>query len=146
MATTDNLTQPTDVPVEDFINQLDREVRQREAWELLPIYRAITGHEPVMWGSSIIGFGSYHYRYATGRTGTAAAAGFSPRSRALTVYLPEGCDRHACQLTRLGPHRTTVSCLYITRLDAVDHGVLTEILERSFDTVMKELHTSSARP
>ena len=84
-----------------------------------------------MWGPSIIGFGSYHYRYDSGREGDAALAGFSPRKARLTVYLPDGCARHCDALASLGPHTSTVSCLYITRLSDIDPEVLRGIVAES---------------
>lgn len=85
-----------------------------------------------MWGPSIIGFGQVHYRYESGREGDMGAAGFSPRKAAISVYIPEGFDRYGALLERLGPHRTGVSCLYITQLAKVDHQVLAELVRASY--------------
>ena len=85
-----------------------------------------------MWGPSIIGFGSYHYRYATGREGDAGAAGFSPRAAAMTIYLPEGFEDHAADLAELGPHTVSTVCLYLKRLSTVNQEALERILERSW--------------
>jgi len=101
------------------------------------MHRRVTGLEPRMWGTSIIGYGSYHYRYDSGREGDHLRAGFSPRKAASTIYLMGNyCDRrsHADALfDRLGKHRTGKSCLYITRLDKVDQGVLEELVALSFE-------------
>ncbi len=123
---------PTKVSVETFVSGLDDEQRRREATALISMMKKVTGEEPVMWGSGIIGFGSYHYKYASGREGDAPRAGFSPRSAALTVYCMPGFAAHGDLLGRLGPHKTSVSCLYIRRLDDVDVDVLRAIVERSF--------------
>ena len=94
--------------------------------------REITGEPPVMWGSSIVGFGAYHYRYASGHEGDSALAGFSPRRQHLVVYLVgEFRDRHQAVLARLGPHKTGKGCLYIKRLDDVDLDALRELIDRS---------------
>ena len=130
----ENKTQPTEVRVADFLSSVP-ERRQREAQVLIALYRGITGHEPVMWGPSVIGFGKYHYRYASGREGDAGAAGFSPRKARLTIYIPEGFTQHADLLAKLGKHSTSVSCLYINKLEDIDLGVLRDLLSRSFTTM-----------
>ncbi len=92
----------------------------------------ITGEPPAMWGASIIGFGSYHYRYASGREGDSALASFSPRRQHLVIYLAsEFEERYRTVLARLGPHKTGRGCLYIKRLDDVDHDALRELIDRS---------------
>jgi hypothetical protein len=92
----------------------------------------VTGEPPVMWGTSIVGFGSYHYRYASGHEGDSALASFSPRSQHLAIYLVgEFEDRHGSALARLGPHKTGKGCLYIKRLDHVDTDALRELIDRS---------------
>ena len=128
---------PTKVSVQTFVNGLDDERRRQEATSLISMMKEVTGEEPVMWGPSIIGFGSYHYRYASGREGDAPRAGFSPRSGALTVYCVPSFAAQRGLLGRLGPHKTSVSCLYIRRLDDVDVNVLRVIVERSFKEVNK---------
>ena len=126
---------PTKVSVRAFVDGLADERRRREATALISMMKKVTGERPVMWGPSIIGFGRYHYQYASGREGDAPRAGFSPRSAALTVYCMPGFAAQRTLLSRLGPHKTSVSCLYIRRLDDVDTDVLTAIVERSFDEV-----------
>jgi hypothetical protein len=128
-------TVPTDADVRAFVDAVAHPVRHRDAVRLLGIFARVTGESPRLWGPSIIGFGSYHYRYATGREGGAAAAGFSPRSSSTTVYLADGFDAHADLLAELGPHSTGRSCLYLTDLDKVDLEVLERILRRSWETV-----------
>ena len=92
----------------------------------------ITGEPPTLCGSSIIGFGAYHYRYASGREGDSALAAFSPRRQHLAIYLVgEFENRHRPVLARLGPHQTGKGCLYIKRLDDVDHDALRELIDRS---------------
>ena len=84
-----------------------------------------------MWGSSIIGFGTYHYKGASGREGDWMRTGFSPRKQSLTIYCMPGFSKQSDLLKRLGPHKTSVSCLYIRNLDDVDLGVLSSIVKRS---------------
>jgi hypothetical protein len=96
------------------------------------LFTELTGERPVLWGSTIVGFGSYHYRYESGREGDAPLAGFAPRGGQLVIYLVGGfTDRHKRLLERLGPHRTGNSCLYVKRLADVDLAVLRELVSRS---------------
>ncbi|QHT55939.1 DUF1801 domain-containing protein [Cellulomonas sp. H30R-01] len=125
-------TVPTDADVVAFVDAVDHPVRRRDARRLLALYGRVTGETPRLWGPSIIGYGRYHYRYASGREGDAAAAGFSPRRASTTVYLPDGFGAHADLLAELGPHTTSVSCLYLKDLDAIDQTVLEELLRRSW--------------
>ena len=111
------------------------ETRRRDADTLLELMARITGEEPRMWGPSIIGFGSYHYKYASGREGDSPAAGFSPRKAAISVYLPDGIGAHAEQLARLGEHKTGVGCLYLKDLAKVDPKVLESIITTSYRAV-----------
>lgn len=135
MGTSANKTQPTDADVEAFIEQVEPAGRREDAWTMLELMKRATGQPPVLWGSSIVGFGRYHYRYASGREGDAGAAGFSPRKASTTVYFPDGFDDYAEELARLGPHTTSVSCLYLKRLDAVDLDVLEGMVRRSYARV-----------
>ena len=131
----ENKTQPTDASVEAFVDGIADPQQRDDARALITLFRDVTGHEPRMWGPSIIGFDSYHYRYASGREGDAAAAGFSPRARELTVYLADGVERHGDELARLGRHRTGKSCLYLRRLADVDPDVLRSVVARSYAAV-----------
>lgn len=135
MAREQNKTQPTDADVGAFVDKVEPASRREEARTLLALMERATGQPPVLWGPSIIGFGSYHYRYASGREGDAGAAGFSPRKASMTVYFPDGFDDYADELARLGPHTTSVSCLYLKKLDAVDLDVLEEMVRRSYERV-----------
>lgn len=124
-------TQPGTGDVGAFLDGLGDE-RRREGQVVLELMREITGHEPVLWGSSMVGFGHYHYRYQSGHQGDWFRLGFSPRKRALTIYCMPGHDQHRDLLPRLGRHQTGVACLYLPRLDEVDLAVLRQILERSW--------------
>jgi uncharacterized protein DUF1801 len=122
----------TGAPVADFLAQVPDEQRREDAQRLCALMQEITGEPPAMWGTAIIGFGSYHYRYASGREGDSALASFSPRGQHLAIYLVgEFSDRHRPALARLGPHKTGRGCLYVKRLDDVDIGALRELIDRS---------------
>ena len=123
---------PTDASVEGFLAQVPDEQRRRDARRLCAMMQEITGEPPVMWGTGIIGFGTYHYRYASGRVGDSALAGFSPRSQHLAIYLVGGFEtRYQPVLARLGPHKAGKGCLYLKRLDDVDQDALRELIEGS---------------
>lgn len=129
------VTVENDESVEAFLEQVEHPVRQRDARTLVVLMARVTGRPARMWGTAIVGFGSYHYAYASGREGDMAALSFSPRKAATTVYLVEGFEDHAADLARLGPHTLGRSCLYLKDLEAVDLAVLERILRRSFATV-----------
>ena len=128
----ENLTQETDGDVQAFIDAVPDDRRRADARTLLEVMGRATGQPARMWGTSIVGFGRYHYVYATGREGDAAAAGFSPRKAATTIYFPDGFDEYQADLARLGPHTTSVSCLYVKRLDALDLDLLADLVRRSY--------------
>lgn len=125
-------TKPTAADPAAFLAAVPDERRRADAVALCVLMAEVTGAPPVMWGDSIVGFGTYHYRYASGRSGDWPPVGFSPRKQALTVYVAEGFEPHQDLLTRLGPHTTGVGCLYVKRLDALDQSVLRELVERAF--------------
>ncbi|WP_309134868.1 DUF1801 domain-containing protein [Cellulomonas sp.] len=129
-------TVENDGDVAAFLASVPDDRRREEAHTLLSLHERATGQPARMWGGSIVGFGRYHYRYASGREGDAAAAGFSPRKASSTVYLPLGFDGLEDDLARLGPHTTSASCLYTTRLDAVDLDVLEGMVGRSYARVV----------
>jgi Domain of unknown function (DU1801) len=108
------------------------EQRRQDALRLCAIMAEVTGEQSAMWGTSIVGFGSYHYRYPSGHEGDSALASFSPRSQHLAIYLiGEFANCHQSVLARLGPHKAGKGCLYIKRLDQVDQDALRELIDRS---------------
>ena len=122
----------TDASVEGFLARVPDGRRREDARRLAAIMQEITGESAAMWGTSIVGFGVYHYRYASGHEGDAPLASFSPRSQHLAIYLVgEFGDRHRSALARLGPHKTGKGCLYVKRLDDVDLDALRELIDRS---------------
>ena len=124
-----------DEAVRAHLDTVASKTRRRDADTLLELMARITGEEPRMWGPSIIGFGSYHYKYASGREGDAPAAGFSPRKAATSVYLPDGIGTYTEQLARLGEHKTGVGCLYLKDLAKIDLEVLESIITESYRAV-----------
>jgi len=125
-------TRRTEASVAGFLAAVPDEQRRQDARRLCAMMREITGEPPTMWGTSIIGFGTYHYRYASGHEGDAPLASFSPRRQHLAIYLVgEFGDRYQPLLARLGPHKTGKGCLYLKRLDDVDHDALRELVDRS---------------
>lgn len=127
-------TRPTNADVGEFIESVTSPVRRRDAHTLRELHSKITGLDPVMWGPSIIGYGSHHYRYATGHEGDMPAAAFSPRTAATTFYLYGQLDGDDL-LATLGPHRRGVGCLYVTNLQRVDMDVLEQLIRRSYEAL-----------
>jgi hypothetical protein len=131
-------TQPTGASVEEFIAGVEDEARREDCRALVKMMRRVTGSKPVMWGPSIVGFGSYHYRYASGREGDWMLAGFSPRKRDLTVYVMAGFKGAEKMLARLGKYRASKgSCLYLKRLSDIDLEVLEELVTASVDRLRR---------
>ena len=123
-------TKPTGAAVDAFIAAVEKPVRRADAISLREMMERVTGAPATMWGPSIIGFGSYHYRYASGHEGDACRVGFSPRAANLVLYVG-GFDEYESLLGRLGKHKTSKACLYLNKLADVDAGVLEEIVRRS---------------
>ena len=128
-----------------YIQAIPSPARRRDAETVLGLMERVTGEQPRMWGSSIVGFGGYHYRYESGREGDGPAASFSARKAALTVYLNDGVGAHEDLLSRLGPHTTSVACLYIKDLSSVDPAVLEEIVRSSYRTLTAGTYGGRAR-
>lgn len=124
-------TKATDANVEAFLQTIEDERKRQDSFALLAMLQAITGAPPRLWGESIVGFGDYHYVYASGREGDWFVAGFSPRKQNLTLYCMGGFEPHAELLGRLGKHKLGKGCLYIKRLQDVDQEVLSALLAAS---------------
>ena len=119
-----------------FIDEVKNEAKRKDSHELVAMMREITGEPPKMWGPSIVGFGSYHYRYASGHEGEICLAGFSPRSSALVVYLGPALQNKQL-VAKLGKHKHGVGCLYIKKLDDIDRSVLRKLIEHSIAEIRK---------
>jgi len=126
-----NKTNPTDVSVASFVNAVAEPVKRSDAKALIGLMKRATGDEPAMWGTSIIGFGIYHYTYESGREGDTVLVGFSPRKAALVLYGVTGSKSAESLLAKLGKHTTGKGCLYIKRLSDVDQEVLKELIVRA---------------
>jgi hypothetical protein len=124
-------TQKNDADVIVFLNGIEDEQRRKDSFLVLEMMKELTGKEPKMWGDSIIGFDTYHYRYASGREGDWMKVGFSPRKQALTLYLSYGFEEKQDLLQRLGKHKTGKACLYIKKMEDVDTDVLRELIEQT---------------
>ena len=130
--------------VQKFLDAIEPPKRRRDAKTLLEVMSRVTGEEPQIIGSGV-GFGSYHYKYKSGREGDAPAAGFAARKAATSIYVMDGVGAHADLLKRLGPHSTGVGCIYVKDLNAIDLEVLEGILRRSYATLTAETYTLRAR-
>jgi hypothetical protein len=124
-------TRPTDVSVDAFLDGVRHPVRRADGRAVRALMERVTGEPAVMWGPSIIGFGSYHYRYASGHEGDMCRIGFSPRSANLVLYVG-GFPEYEALLARLGKHRGSKACLYLNKLADVDPAVLEEIVQRTW--------------
>ena len=120
-----------------FLDGIENEKRRADCRAVVELMAGVTGEPPAMWGDSIIGFGSYHYQYATGREGDWMATGVSPRKQSLTVYIMTGFPRHEALMEKLDRYTTGKSCLYIKRLEDVDTEVLRELVRESYERVSK---------
>ncbi|MBN9391577.1 MAG: DUF1801 domain-containing protein [Chloroflexi bacterium] len=128
-----NKTVPTGDSVEQFLNSLESEQKRKDSFALLKLMREVTGLEPAMWGASIVGFGSYHYKYASGREGDSMLIGFSPRKQNLAIYNMGGLEQDGNLAEKLGKYTTGKGCLYIKSLDEVDLSNLKELIQAAFE-------------
>ncbi len=136
----ENKTIATTASVKAFLDAVENETRRNDSYALLELIQKITGHPPVLWGNSLIGFGSYHYKYDTGREGDMLMAGFSPRKQNLAIY-NTGFIRYPEIMNRLGKYKAGKSCLYINKLSDVDLNVLTELIKTAYDYMNKKYNS-----
>ena len=115
--------------VEEFVNNIENEVKRNDTYQLIDIFRSLTGEEPRMWGPSIIGFGNYHYKYASGHEGDAPLAGFSPRKDSLVFYINPEFETREELLSRLGKHTSSKSCVYAKKLADLNIPVLKKLIK-----------------
>lgn len=130
-------TQVNDASVTEFLTGIEHEQKRADSFALVEIMREITGHEPKMWGTSIVGFGAYRYSYKSGREGEWFLVGFSPRKQNLTLYIMAGFDEYETLLEKLGKHKLGKSCLYINKLADVDEPTLRKLIKESAEHVAK---------
>lgn len=132
-------TKANDGDVNGFINSVDNEQKKKDGFALLEIFTQITGEQPKMWGSSIIGFGQYHYKSErSSQEGDWMLTGFSPRKQSLSLYLMMGFEEYEDLLKRLGKHKTGKGCLYINKLDDVDMDILKDLIKKSYADTKKK--------
>lgn len=124
-------TKENDASVEVFLQGVADPRQREDAFRVMELMREVTGETPKMWGGSIVGFGSYHYKYSSGREGDMCLTGFSPRKGTLALYIMAGFERYGPLLQKLGKHKTGKACLYIKRLDDVDLPTLRELVRAS---------------
>ncbi len=132
-------TKQTDQSVEQFLNSVQDVKRRQDCFTILEMMKKVTGFEPKMWGTSMIGFGNYHYKYASGHEGDMFLAGFSPRKQELTLYIGGGLQRYEVVMKNLGKYRAGKGCLYIKKVEDIDLPVLEELVKQS---VAHQLKTS----
>ncbi|HUS26005.1 MAG TPA: DUF1801 domain-containing protein [Nevskiaceae bacterium] len=130
-------TKPRDGDVAQFIASIANEQQRKDAQTLCQLMARATGEKPVLWGTGMVGFGVYHYKYASGHEGDWFAAGFAPRKSSLTVYVMDGLENYRPFLDKLGKHSTAKSCLYIKHLDDIDLDVLAQLVATSFKNMQK---------
>ena len=137
-------TKPTEVSAESHIAAIANEEQRSDARSLVVLMRKVTKQEPRMWGPSIVGFGSYHYKYASGHEGDSALTGFAARGKELVVYMAPGFEDRDVLLAKLGEHRSGKVCVYIKRLANVDLKVLEKLLARSVTDTKRRYSQSDA--
>lgn len=126
-------TKVNDASVEGFLNKVEDTQKRKDCFEIVEIMKQVTKEGPKMWGPAIIGFGSYHYKYESGREGDSPQIGFSPRKQNITLYVGVGADTENPLLKKLGKYTTGKGCLYIKRLSDVDRTVLQDLIAKSFN-------------
>lgn len=124
-------TKENEASVEDFINQVEDETKRNDCWKIAAMMEKSSGKPPKMWGTSIVGFDQYHYKYESGTEGDMCRIGFSPRKQNMTVYIVDGFEKYAELMSKLGKHKTGKSCLYFKKLSDVDEKILNELIELS---------------
>jgi hypothetical protein len=132
----ENKTKETGASVEKFLHGID-ESKRGDCIALVSIMRQATGLAPKMWGGAIVGFGTHHYKYESGREGDICIVGFSPRKKNIALYVVGGFVRHDALLKKLGKHKTGKGCLYIDSIDVIDTGVLKKLIKTAVDGVPK---------
>src|SRR3954470_22813539 len=132
-----NKTTETSISVDQFIDAVKDEVKRQDSYSLIQLIKKQTGLDPKMWGPSIIGFGKYHYKYASGHEGDAPLAAFSPRKDSLVFYLNTGAKDHQALLSVLGKVKNTRGCVYVKKLEDIDLQVLKEMIRNSVEQTKK---------
>jgi Domain of unknown function (DU1801) len=124
-------TKQTDESVVKFLNTIEDAAKRKDCFEIAEIMKRESKYEPKMWGTGIIGFGSYHYKYESGHEGDICLVGFSPRKKNITLYIMGGIHDHPDLLNKLGKHKTSKGCLYINKLSDIDANILKQLIKIS---------------
>jgi len=135
MANAELKTKLNDASVEQFLNSVADEQQRLDSFKVMELMRKASGEEPKMWGTSIIGFGLHHLKYASGRELDSALTAFSPRKTSLTLYIADGFDKYEEYMAKLGKHKTGKCCLYIKRLSDIDENVLKDLVAASVENI-----------
>ena len=130
-------TKRNEQSVEAFLNGVVDEKKRQDSYTVLELMKQVTGTEPEMWGSSIVGFGSYHYKYESGREGDWFLTGFSPRKQSLTLYIMSGFSEYEALLNKLGKYKTGKACLYVKKIEDIDLPTLRELVRQSVEHMAK---------
>ncbi len=138
MAKSQNKTVANDGSVQGFLDGVKDDQKREDSYKILDMMQQLSGYQPTMWGSSIIGFGEYHYKYDSGREGDMCRIGFSPRVQNISIYIMPGYQDFDEELSRLGRHKKGKACLYIKRLSDVDEAVLKEIMQKGLDIMAEK--------
>ena len=131
-------TKPTKKNIDEFLKKVENLTKREDSFNILKLMKEITNEKPVMWGDSIVGFGSYHYKYASGREGDWPLVGFSPRKQNLTLYIMSGFEGYDEILSKLGKFKTGKSCLYINQLKDIDIDNLKELVSESVKQMKRQ--------
>jgi hypothetical protein len=132
-----NKTTYTKNSVTEFVDKIENEAKRDDSFQLIEIYKSITGFEPRMWGPTIIGFGNYHYKYESGHEGDAPLAAFSPRKDSLVLYFAPEYENREVLLSQLGKHKSSKACVYVKKLSDIDVEVLERMVVTSMDYIRK---------
>lgn len=136
-------TKESDQDVLEFIESVDHPKRREDAYRLLDIFTNVTGTQAKMWGPSIIGFGSYHYKYESGHEGDAPVVAFSPRKARHSLYLLEDSEKRQELLKNFGKHKASKGCIYVTKLEDINHDILEELIRETISFVKERYEVSN---
>lgn len=130
-------TKPNEASVLDFLATIEDKKKRDDCYEIMNMMEEVSGEQPKMWGKSIIGYGTYHYKYASGREGDWMRIAFSPRKQNLTLYLLSGVESHPELLEKIGKYKNGKSCFYIKKLDDIDRNILKQLMIASLEKLQK---------
>jgi len=137
---TEPKTKPTNQSVDEFLKKVENPSKREDSYQILELMKEVTQEEPRMWGESIVGFGSYHYKYESGREGNSMLTGFSPRKQRFSIYIMSGFEKYGKLLNKLGKFKTGKSCLYVNKLRDIDKKVLKELVSESVKYMKERYH------